>query len=138
MVNGEPLQIKDFERLTSESLDVFSRALRLRGLCRLFVFRLFVCSFVFSSNSRYVYDGTAAVAVPHRALKLCSGGNVPRLRCTPFFLNTTPQFGSLRPLPKTDLQKNKNKTATFGMKTSHGLGARREPKKNGVFPTILG
>ena len=52
-----------------------------------------------------------------------------------FFSNSTPQFGSLRPLPKTDLEKIK----LIPDEKSHGSGIQRESrKKNGRFSAILG
>ena len=52
-----------------------------------------------------------------------------RWRCFSFFLRCL-NFGSLRPLPKTDLEKNK--TAATSDEKSHGLGytARIMRKKN--------
>ena len=53
-----------------------------------------------------------------------------------FFSNTTPQFGrNFRPLPKTALFGEKNKTAaTTPAKNSHDLGMQREPCKK-IRPT---
>ena len=45
-------------------------------------------------------------------------------RGVPLFSNTTPRFGSLRPLPKNGLEENK--TATGWQKIPWGLGTPRE------------
>ena len=44
-------------------------------------------------------------------------------RGTPLFLNNTPQYGSLRPLPKTGLKKSKTAGLVYRMKSPiHGRG----------------
>ena len=55
---------------------------------------------------------------------------------TPHLFSEVPQFGNLRPLPRTDLERNKIATADA---KSHGLGTRREScRQNDPFPTVLG